>query len=420
MTTNPTTLNGTTETERPLGMSKFSIRRYSVQHVLLLLTVLSLIISLNVLALLEGESLFLALSATTLFLALVMTGLVIFIGARTVAIEIWIRRLGMGDFEYRIKPWGNDEVSKACEALEQLRQSSIRALQLDRVQQLSNELQDKNEELEIALADLKRSQDQIISQKKLAELGEISSGVAHEMRNPLHFIRNFADASLDIAQELGEVLEKPEEFGQDDARELANDLAENMKRVLHHSSRANGIVSAMLTLDRGTGGGFRDIDLNKLVDEQTHLAYRSTQVQESDFTAEITMELDPDLEEINVIPEDMARVIANLVSNACHALVIRARESGIDYRPLLQVATSGTNEGVSIIVRDNGSGMTEEIREKIFNPFFTTKAGVRNTGLGLSLAYDVVREHGGNIEVDSEFGRHTEMIVTLPKRADER
>ncbi len=420
MTTNPTALNRPTESKHPLGMSKFSIRRYSVQHVFLLLAVLCLIISINVYALLKGGNLLLALSATTLFLALVMTGLVIFIGARTVAIEIWIRRLGMGDFEYHIKPWGNDEVSKACEALELLRRSSIRALQLDRVQQLSNELRDKNEELEVALADLRRSQDQIISQKKLAELGELSSGVAHEMRNPLHFIRNFADASLDIARELDEILKKPEEFRQGDALELVNDMADNMERVLHHSGRANGIVSAMLTLDRGTGGGFRAVDLNKLVDEQTHVAYRAAKVQDSDLTAEITMELDPTLEEIDVIPEDMARVIASLVSNACHALILRARQSGNDYHPMLKIATSATEEEVTILVGDNGTGMTEETQEKIFNPFFTTKAGVRNTGLGLSLAYDVVREHGGNIKVDSELGHHTEMIVTFPKPADEQ
>ncbi len=420
MTTNPTALNRPTESKHPLGMSKFSIRRYSVQHVFLLLAVLCLIISINVYALLKGGNLLLALSATTLFLALVMTGLVIFIGARTVAIEIWIRRLGMGDFEYHIKPWGNDEVSKACEALELLRRSSIRALQLDRVQQLSNELRDKNEELEVALADLRRSQDQIISQKKLAELGELSSGVAHEMRNPLHFIRNFADASLDIARELDEILKDPEEFRQGDALELVNDMADNMERVLHHSGRANGIVSAMLTLDRGTGGGFRAVDLNKLVDEQTHVAYRAAKVQDSDLTAEITMELDPTLEEIDVIPEDMARVIASLVSNACHALILRARQSGNDYHPMLKIATSATEEEVTILVGDNGTGMTEETQEKIFNPFFTTKAGVRNTGLGLSLAYDVVREHGGNIKVDSELGHHTEMIVTLPKPADEQ
>ena len=158
MTSRPANCQKPTEANEPLGMSKFSIRRYSVQHVLLLSFVLSLITGMNVYALLAGEPLLIGLAAVTLLLALMMTGLVIFTGVRTVAIEIWIRRLGMGDFEYRIEPWGNDEISKACQALETLRQSSIRAMQLDRVQQLSDELRDKNDELEQALADLRRSQ----------------------------------------------------------------------------------------------------------------------------------------------------------------------------------------------------------------------------------------------------------------------
>ena len=310
MTSRPAPYQKPTESNSPLGMSKFSIRRYSVQHVILLFLVLSLITAMNVYALREGETLLMALAAVTLFLALAMSGLTIFTGVRTVAIEIWIRRLGMGDFEYRIEPWGNDEVSKACEALDTLRQSSIRALQLDRVQQLSDELRDKNDELEQALANLRRTQDQIISQQKLAELGELSSGVAHEMRNPLQFVQNFASSSIDIALELKEMIQQPDKLAEEDAEELIKDLSDNMERVLHHSNRANGIVSAMLTLDRGAAGGFRPVDLNKLVADQTNLAHRAVQVHDSDFFAEIIMELDSRLEEVIVVPEDVARVIS--------------------------------------------------------------------------------------------------------------
>ena len=325
MTSRPAPYQKPTESNSPLGMSKFSIRRYSVQHVILLFLVLSLITAMNVYALREDETLLIALAAVTLLLALAMSGLTIFTGVRTVAIEIWIRRLGMGDFEYRIEPWGNDEVSKACEALETLRQSSIRTLQLDRVQQLSDELRDKNDELEQALTDLRRTQDQIISQQKLAELGELSSGVAHEMRNPLQFVQNFASSSIEIALELKEMIQQPDKLAEEDAEELIKDLSDNMERVLHHSNRANGIVSAMLTLDRGAAGGFRPVDLNKLVADQTNLAHRAVQVHDSDFFAEIIMELDSRLEEMIVVPEDVARVIANLVSNACQAMLYKAR-----------------------------------------------------------------------------------------------
>ena len=211
----------------------------------------------------------------------------------------------MGDFDHRIEPWGNDEVSKACEALETLRQSSIRALQLDRVQQLSDEPRDKNDEMEQALTDLRRSQDQIISQQKMAELGELSSGVAHEMRNPLQFIRNVASSSKEIALELKDMMKQPSQLAGEDAEELVEDLSDNMERIVNHSIRANGIVSAMLTLDRGTAGGFRTVDLNKLVAYQTDLAHRAVQVHDSDFFAEIIMELDSRLEEVIVVPEDV-------------------------------------------------------------------------------------------------------------------
>ena len=323
----------------------------------------------------------------------------------------------MGDFEYRIEPWGRDEVSKACLALEMLRQSSIRALQLDRVQQLSDQLREKNDELEQTLADLRRSQGQIISQQKLAELGELSSGVAHEIRNPLQFIRNFAFSSKEIALELGEMLEQPDLFTREDAGGFVCELSENMERVVHHSDRANGIVSAMLIFDRGSGGGFQLLDLNRLVAEQTNLAYRAVQAQELGFSAEVAMELDPGLGDVVAVPEDVARMIGNLVSNACESMVYKARELGNDYRPELGIATAGTEDGVTIVVGDNGTGMTPDVMEKMFNPFFTTRQTGRNTGLGLSLAYDVIREHGGNIEADSQPGQHTEITVVLPKRS---
>ena len=410
--------DGSHDPNDPFGMSKYSIRRYSVQHILLLFTVLCLLAAINVQAILSGHIALIVTAATTLLLALVMAGLVLLTGLRSIAIEVWIRRLGMGDFEYRVEPWGRDEISKACLALETLRQNSIRAMQLDTVRSLSDELHQKNEELEGALVELQHSQDQIISQQKLAELGELSSGVAHEMRNPLQFIRNFAVLSKDISDELREMLEQPGGISHEEAGELIQDLGENMERVVHHSDRANGIVSAMLTLDRGTGGGFRPVDLNALLAEQTNLAHRSVQAHEPSFSAEVDLNLDQTLDEVIAVPEDIARAIANLVTNACQAMAEKALGQGNDYRPELRISTSGSEDAVVMIVRDNGVGMTPETMERMFNPFFTTKATGRNTGLGLSLAYDVIREHGGNIEAESELGQHTEMRIVLPKRSE--
>ncbi|MCE2456567.1 MAG: hypothetical protein J4G14_01955 [Dehalococcoidia bacterium] len=404
----------------PFGMSKYSIRRYSVQHILLVLTVLGLLAAINVQAVLIGELGLIITAAMCLISALAMAALVVLVGLRTVAVEVWIRRLGMGDFEYRVKPWGRDEVSKACLALETLRLNSIRAMQLDRVQQLSDELSQKNEDLEEALEELHRSQDQIISQQKLAELGELSSGVAHEIRNPLQFIRNFAVLSKDIGLELSEMIEGSSVTDREEAEELIKDLVDNMDRVVHHSDRANGIVSAMLMLDRGTGGGFRPLDLNSLVVEQTNLAHRSVQAQDPGFSAEVYLELDDSMEEVVAVPEDIARVVANIVTNACQAMADKANNHGKDYIPELSVGTLITEEAVVMTVRDNGVGMTPETMERMFNPFFTTKEGGRNTGLGLSLAFDVIREHGGNIEAESELGLYTEMKVVLPKQSEKR
>lgn len=410
-------IDRTRESNDPFGMSKYSIRRYSIQHILLLFTVLCLLAAITVQAVLSGHVALTITAAIALFLALAMTGLVVTVGLRTVAIEVWIRRLGMGDFEYRVEPWGQDEVSKTCLALETLRLNSIRAMQLDTVSMLSEELHQKNEELERTLEELHHSQDQIISQQKLAELGELSSGVAHEMRNPLQFIRNFAVLSEDIAVELKEMLESPGEIDREEAEELIEVLADNMERVVHHSDRANGIVSAMLTLDRGTGGGFQPVDLNALLVEQTNLAHRSVQAQDPTFSVAITMDLDKTVNDVIAVPEDLARVIANLVTNACQAMAEKAHEQGSDFSPELIVRTVGADDEVVVIVRDNGVGMTPQVVERMFNPFFTTKKTGRNTGLGLSLAYDVIREHGGNVEVDSEPGAHTEMRVLLPNRS---
>ena len=416
MSVGPPGFDGPHEFDNPLGMSKYSIRRHSVRHFLLLLSLLALIIAVNVQAVLIGHAALMAVAAAALLAVVVMTGVIALIAIRSVAIELWIRRLGIGDFEYRIEPWGRDELSQMCLALETLRQNSIRALQLDTVRRLSNELQEKNDELEQALADLRRSQDRIISQQKLAELGELSSGVAHEMRNPLQFILNFTSASVDVVAEVEEILKRLDESDREEADELVKDLKENMERVLHHGSRANGIVSAMMIFDRGTGGGFQPVDLNQLLAEQTNLAHQAVRSYEAGFSATVTLELDPALEEVVVVPEDMARVIANLVTNACQAMVEKSRMEGGDYRPELMVSTADGGGGVTMLFRDNGAGMTEDTMAKMFNPFFTTRDTGRNTGLGLSLVYDVVREHGGDIEAQSEPGRHTEVRVLLPKR----
>ena len=402
----------------PFGMSRFSIRRYSVQHFLLLLVTNLLLLGMTVAAAVQGNIPLLALSAATQLVVLLKTALVVWVGLRTIAVEAWIRRLGLGDFEYRIEPWGKDEVSKACLALETLRQNCIKAMRLDLVTQLSEQLQERNGELEQALSDLHESQDRIVSQQKLAELGELSSGVAHEMRNPLQFIANFTGASRELVCELLEMLERPGDIDRQGAEELVRDIADNLDRVERHSGRLKSISSAMMVYDRGTGGGFRPVDLNRLLEEQTGLGRQAVQAYEPGFGTEIAMQLDPAVGEVAAVPEDLARMTVNLVMNACQSMAERRRGSGNDYRPQLTVVSERTERGVSIQFRDNGAGMSEDTRSRMYNPFFTTWNTGRNTGLGLSLVWDIVREHGGSIGAESEPGRGTVITVLLPVGGD--
>ena len=358
---------------------------------------------------LHGNVTLMVLAATTLAKA----GIVLYAGIRTVAVEIWIRRLGMGDFEYRIEPRGNDEVSKACLALETLRQSSIRAMQLDLVQKLSDELQEKNATLEDTLDELRKTQDRIISQQKLAELGELSAGVAHEIRNPLQFIRNFATASEEIASQIKEAPEQPADGDLETMGELTNDLVENMSRIVMHSDRADRIIADLLAMGRRGEGAFERVDLNQLLAKQASLAYQAAQAQVPGFSASLRQELDPSLGEIVAVEEDLARVFNNLVTNACHAMAERARVSGDEYQPELTIGSRRTAEGAAITIRDNGVGMTPEVMSKIFSPFFTTKEGNWNTGLGLTLSHEIIREHGGQIVPTSQPGEFTAMTVHL-------
>ena len=407
-------LNEQHDVNKPLGMSKFSIRRSSVQQLLCMLFMHIFLIIAGVASLTQGNWLIFALSGGAYILLFLHTIIVAINIPRIVKVEVWIRRLGAGDFKHSVEPWGNDEVSKVVIALEALRQNSIRALQIDTVTQLSEELRDRNAELEQALADLQDSQDRIISQQKLAELGELTSGVAHEMRNPLQFIRNFTESSQELSEELQELLNESGDFNREEAAEIVNDIVGNMERIEHHASRLNYIASAMMILDRGTGGGFRSVDLNRLVIEQTDLGHKAIQAYEPGFEAAVNMDLNPTLDEIEVVPEDIARAIINLVMNACESMAERRRLAQGEYGPQLTVSTDSTDDGVIMLVRDNGTGLSQEVKERMFNPFYTTRKTPRNTGLGLSLVWDIVREHGGSVAAASVCGEYTELKVVLP------
>ena len=329
-----------------------------------------------------------------------------------------------GDLETEVEIRGRDEVADMAGALEVFRQHAYEAQRLNLVEQLADELQGKNEQLEQVLDDLQDAQDQIITRGKLAALGELTAGVAHEIRNPLNFINNFSEASGELLEELEEILEEvADEIGEEQMgyiQEVTGDIAGNMVRIKSHGDRANRIVRGMLDMGRESTEE-QETHVNELVDEFTKLAYHSGRATDPDMNIEITSDFDPEVPTIMAVSQDLGRVFLNLVTNAWHAtedkrdgLRENDPEAARGYIPGLYTSTKLVGDQIEIRFKDNGTGMPPEVVERIFNPFFTTKATNRGTGLGLSLSMDIVRSHGGFIEVETEPGESTEFIIRLP------
>ena len=370
-------------------------------------------------AILTGRTLLLAITAVSIIGAfLIAWG---FVGRillrRLQMLSDWMRRMAGGDLEASVEIGGRDEVADMAAALEVFRRHALEVQRLNLVEQLAEELQEKNEQMEVVLADLQRAQDQIVMREKLAALGELTAGVAHEIKNPLNFVKNFSEVSEELLVEFKEVMEEVEEkVGEEQyglLQEISGDLTSNLERIRSHGDRANRIVHDMLMMGRGSGDA-RSIDINGLLDEYTALAYHSARATAPDFNLTIEREFGPEVGEVEVIPQDLGRVFLNMVGNACYATDEKRRATTETYFPTLTLKTERDGEHVTIRIRDNGNGMPPEVVEKIFNPFFTTKPTGEGTGLGLAMSSDIVREHGGAIRVETEAGEFTEMIVELP------
>ena len=328
-----------------------------------------------------------------------------------------MREMAKGNLEAEIGIGGNDEVAEMAAALEVFRRHAREVQRLNLVEMLAEELKEKNEELQVVLADLQTAQDQIVMREKLAALGELTAGVAHEIKNPLNFVKNFSEVSSELLEEVEEIMKENEDGSLDEDQreeigEIFEDLTGNLKLIQSHGERANRIVTDMLKMGRGAAG--REVaDINRLVDEHIALAYHSARATDPNFNLTIEKDFDPDLGTLEVVSQDVGRVFLNLVSNACYATDERRRSADEAYEPTLTVTTRKMDDGVEVRVRDNGNGIPRDVVDKIFNPFFTTKPTDQGTGLGLALSADIVREHGGMIRVDTEPGEYTEMIVEL-------
>ena len=332
-----------------------------------------------------------------------------------------MRDMAGGDLEGVVEVDGRDEVAEMAAALEVFRRHALEVQRLNLVEQLAEELRGKNEELEAVLADLERAQDQIVMREKLAALGQLTAGVAHEIRNPLNFINNFSEVSQELIKEMEEVLHEEgvelptEQSGVMD--DIFGDLRDNLGRIRNHGERANRIVQDMLQMGRDSGQSQMS-DLNSLLDEHARLAYHSARATDADFQLDLRNELDPDVGEIEVIPQEIGRVFLNMVSNACYATDekrLKYAEAGDkSYMPTLLLTSKRHEDHVEIGIRDNGTGMPPEVIEKIFLPFYTTKPTDKGTGLGLAMCADIIRKHGGSIDVQSEPDEYTLMTISLP------
>ena len=366
-------------------------------------------------ALLLGISVFAVIGAT--LIAWLFIGRVLL--KRLQMLLAQMRRMADGDLEAPVAIGGQDEISEMGVALEGFRRSALEERRLNLVEQLAGELQEKNDELETVLGDLHRAQDQVVMQQKLAALGELTAGVAHEIRNPLNFVKNFSEGSDELLAELKETLDdnadRLEEDQQALIRDISSELSENMERIRNHGERANRIVQDMLMMGRG-GGGQEPTDINRLLDQNIRLAYHSARATNPDFQLDWQEDLDPNMGEIAVVPQDLGRVFLNMVGNACDATAEKraAARPGDSYSPTLWLTTRRGVDDVEIRIRDNGNGIPDDVIDKIFNPFFTTKPTDRGTGLGLAISSDIVRQHGGSIRAESEPGEFTEMIIQLP------
>ncbi|MEI7500469.1 MAG: ATP-binding protein [Bacteroidota bacterium] len=277
------------------------------------------------------------------------------------------------------------------------------------------------EDLQNTLQNLKETQDQLVQSEKLASLGALIAGIAHEIQNPLNFVNNFSSLSGDLTEELSDLLKEmqgiiaPEKYA--DIDEVIGMITGNVKKINEHGKRAESIVKGMLQHSRGKTGEYEQVEINNLVSEYVNLAYHGMRAKDNNFNTSIKTQLDPEVGKASIIPQDLSRVILNIVNNSCYALDEKIKRHIPGFSPEVVISTKKIKDKIEIRIRDNGTGIPDHVREKIFNPFFTTKPTGQGTGLGLSMSFDIVTQiHKGKLEVKSKEGEFTEFIITIPEK----
>jgi len=316
----------------------------------------------------------------------------------------WIRET---DKVITITEFKLDRTEKVKRTTAILLEETIQELELKR-----KAVEESNDALQKSLEELKATQQQLIQSEKMASLGELTAGIAHEIQNPLNFVNNFSEVSNELLEEMKSELAMGN--GQS-AMDIADDVRQNLEKIIHHGRRADSIVKGMLQHSRTSSGQKEVTDINALCDEYLRLAYHGLRAKDKSFNAAMKTEYDDSIGLIKIIPQDVGRVILNLINNAFYAVTEKKDHNYNGYEPVVSVSTKKNGNKVSIAVADNGMGIQQKILDKIFQPFFTTKPTGQGTGLGLSLSYDIVTKgHGGELKVETNEGEGTTFTVSIP------
>lgn len=311
------------------------------------------------------------------------------------------------DKEFEITAFKLDRTEKVKRTTAILLEETIEELEQKR-----KAIEETNNALTKSLQELKAAQAQLIHSEKMASLGELTAGIAHEIQNPLNFVNNFSEVSKELIDEMKQEIKKA---NYEEVTAIADDISANLEKILHHGKRADGIVKGMLQHSRSNNGVKEPTNINALADEYLRLAYHGLRAKDKSFNAAMKTDFDETIGNINVVPQDIGRVILNLITNAFY--VVTERKKGMDdgYEPTVSVSTKKIGSNVEIRVSDNGNGIPKEVLGKIFQPFFTTKPTGQGTGLGLSMSYDIVTNgHGGELQVKTREGDGAEFIIILP------
>ncbi|TMI65900.1 MAG: two-component sensor histidine kinase [Bacteroidetes bacterium] len=287
---------------------------------------------------------------------------------------------------------------------------------IEELEQKRKAIEETNTALQKSLEELKAAQAQLIQSEKMASLGELTAGIAHEIQNPLNFVNNFSDVSTELVDEMNEEIDKG---NLEDAKQIAQDLKQNLEKINHHGKRAGDIVKGMLQHSRTSSGQKELTDINALADEYLRLAYHGLRAKDKTFNAATKTDYDETIGLIKVIPQDIGRVVLNLITNAFYAVNERKKLQPDGYEPVVSVSTKKLKDKsdsyrIEVSVKDNGTGIPQKVLDKIFQPFFTTKPTGQGTGLGLSLSYDIVKAHDGELKVETKEGEGSGFIIQLP------